>query len=380
MPIKGLSDAFTKPLLGRIGLGEVTEESASSRAHPENKPYFVINETEAYDNDQVIHTNDWLKKLKDIYGEKPTFLEGWFTCNDPNLFAPQYLKAYASNKLVCQGDGERACWYRDAVKLAQISRTTADLSEVDLDPSKDVPTFPPYYDFKANSSYRTCKFRNCKHFCAPGTKGRICRPIMELLIEIPRVSTFGVFKITTSSEATIKNLNNLVNEIQAQAERQGYTEGVTRVPLKIYKKRIHTQYKKEGTYIVDIQLHPEFIAQHQEEIENQRQSQMIYYGDTLKALPTVAETLDEAPVELVTPEFEIKEAKIETTLDGMLQNDQVLALFVELEAVTGKKFMPAKRKEAATKCSSIEELMGKLSEAIEKGKTKTETETKTKTK
>jgi len=369
--IKGLSDAFTMPLLGRIGLGEKTIASESGKEHPENRPYFVINESEDFEGNTVSHTNDWLSKLKTIYGEKPTYLEGWFPCDDSDVFAPQYLKAYAANKLVCMGDGEKACWYRDSVKLAQASRTPADLVESDIDTTQKAPMFPPFYDYKPNSVFRTCKFRDCKHFCAAGTRGKICRPVMEMLFVIPRVSQFGVFKITTSSEITIRNLNAMIRVTRDQAKKSGYEYGIQGVPLKIYKKRIATSYKKDGTYIVDIQMHPEFIAKYQDQIEDARQNQMVYYGEAIKALPLTEGYVHEAPKELVTPEYEIETAQRVQTVDDWLADPLVIELFATMETLSGKKIMPAKRRERASKCESLKELTDAMSAGIENLKAKT---------
>ena len=88
MPIKGLSEIRRLPRLGKIRLGIKVEEPRKN-PYPRATDYFVVPD-----------------EIKESVGDKPKQLQIMFPVEDPEMFAPQYLKCYSFTQgLVCRGDG-----------------------------------------------------------------------------------------------------------------------------------------------------------------------------------------------------------------------------------------------------------------------------------
>ncbi len=77
MPIKGTSELVRMPRLGKIHLGIKVEREGKS-SYPKPTDYFVCP-----------------PEVQAIFGKEPKSLEIMFPCDDPELFASQYLRCYS---------------------------------------------------------------------------------------------------------------------------------------------------------------------------------------------------------------------------------------------------------------------------------------------
>jgi hypothetical protein len=360
--IHGLSNNLSLPILGQIRLGIKSE-----KGWPETVPYFVINPNEQLidrrgnpvmgaDGLPVMKENPYLKTIIEIYGEKPTSLEGWFPVSDIDMIAPQYLKAYVGKekrRLICKGDGRIAGWNPNAAQeMTQYSKadlTVEDLIQGDL---------PPFVN-QEKTVLRKCKFKNCKHYFSEQNPKGFCRPTMDLIFVLPRVCPYGCFRVTTSSEISINNINSCFTIIENIARSSGIKTGVANAPLRIFRRQVRLE--KGTQYILDIQPYTEFFKDFGAELSAPDKQYLGVDPYKLLDVQTIAD-IDYHP----SPDVVVPEEIIEESLENM---PEIVVLFDEYEKATETKIMPAKRRILAKKYPVFETLKNKLLEEIEKNKT-----------
>lgn len=244
MPIKDLSNLTTLPRLGKIHLGikvdakcpkcgwEGLSEGADhcplcsgklqhkKGAYPRATDYFVVPE-----------------ELAKIVGERPSELDIMFPVDSPEIFAPQWLRAYSMTQgLVCIGDGETSRRKVDKATGAMASHETEQWEwreGLDCDP-------------------QTCP----EYICKPPR----CRRVMNLMVLLPQVPGLGVWQIDTSSFYSIRNINSMVRLLQSLTGRCSF------IPLKLClgpiqvspsgqkQKRVHIMYVKNEMTLAQIAL------------------------------------------------------------------------------------------------------------------------------
>lgn len=167
MPIEGVSNVIRLPRLGKIRLG-IKVEKPEKAPYPQATDHFVVP-----------------PKVQEVYGEKPTELDIMFPCEDPEIFAQQWLRAYSKTQgLVCIGDGATCRRKVDIDTGAMASHETKEWVWKD-----DLPCNP-----------QDCPEYMMKH----------CRRVMNLQFILPHVPGLGVWQIDTSSFYSILNINSMI--------------------------------------------------------------------------------------------------------------------------------------------------------------------------
>lgn len=178
MPIENLSTRVRIPRLGKIHLG--VKSTTTKDGHPVEYPtatdYFVVPD-----------------EVKEVYGEQPKELDIMLPTEDPELFAPQYLKAYSlSQGLICRGNGVKA------------------MRKIDLSTGAIVDSKSASWDWREVS----CDPQECELYMK-----KSCRQIMNLLFLLPKVPGLGVYQVDTSSYHSIININSMVRLLKGVVGR-----------------------------------------------------------------------------------------------------------------------------------------------------------------
>jgi len=174
MPIENLSNRVRLPRLGKIHLG--IKDKVTKEGHPIEYPkptdYFVCPD-----------------EVKEVYGDEPKELDIMLPAEDPELFAPQYLKAYSmSQGLICRGDGVKAT------------------RKIDLKTGAVADSKTGAWDWREV----TCNPQECEIY-----EKKWCRQIMNLLVLLPKVPGLGIYQVDTSSYHSIVNVNSMVKLMKA---------------------------------------------------------------------------------------------------------------------------------------------------------------------
>jgi hypothetical protein len=164
MPIKNLSDVRRLPRLGKIALGvkkTTNKEGKPCAPYPTECDYFVCPD-----------------KVKAVFGDKPKELRIMFPVSNTEVFFQQWYKCYGASALKCKGDGEKAfTWDEENGGM------------------KEVP---------------------CP---CPELAGGGCKQIGTLQFLLPEVPGMGVWQVTTSSKASIIDVNSSLDFIRAVCGR-----------------------------------------------------------------------------------------------------------------------------------------------------------------
>jgi len=170
MPIDGISDRPGLPRVGKIHLGIMAPNKNTEGVHPEAVDYFVFPES-----------------IRKVVGEKPKVLDIQFPVDDRALFAPQYLKCYASSQgLVCFGDGKTATRKIDVKTEAIAGKNTTDWVRKPV---------------------------TCDRAICPQYQNGECHPAMSLYFCLLSVPGVGVWQLDTRSTNSMRNINNTVDII-----------------------------------------------------------------------------------------------------------------------------------------------------------------------
>jgi hypothetical protein len=177
MPIKGVSEVRRLPRLGKIRLGIKVEEPRKN-PYPRATDYFVVPD-----------------EIKEYIGDKPKQIQIMFPVEDPEVFAPQYLKCYSFTQgLICRGDGVRSTRKVDVFTGAIANHTTVQWE------FKDVNCDPETCPEAIGDLERSIKPQ--------------CRRVMNLLFVLPSVPGLGVWQLDTSSFFSIVNINSCLDVIR----------------------------------------------------------------------------------------------------------------------------------------------------------------------
>jgi len=222
MPIKGLSEIRRLPRLGKIRLGIKVEEPRKN-PYPRATDYFVVPD-----------------EIKESVGDKPKQLQIMFPVEDPEMFAPQYLKCYSFTQgLVCRGDGVNC--------VRKVDVATGDIAS----------HITEQWEFEEMS----CNPDTCPQ--AIGDPERSikpqCRRVMNLLFVLPHVPGLGVWQLDTSSFFAIVNINSCLDVIRGLC---GRISGIPLMlsleprevtPPRIKKKTVQVLHLRSNLKLTDLQ-------------------------------------------------------------------------------------------------------------------------------
>ena len=171
-PIQGLSNVVRLPRLGHIRLGTKEISQRTGNPYPVSTDYFIVPD-----------------KVKEVYGEKPRELNIMFPLDDPQEFAPQWLKCYSLTQgLVCRGDGLVAQRKIDLHTGAIANHSTEEW---------EMRKYP-------------CEPQDC-----PEYQEKRCRRLMSLQFCLPEVEGLGVWQINTTSRNSILNINSTLKMVSS---------------------------------------------------------------------------------------------------------------------------------------------------------------------
>ena len=197
MPIKEITSKRRLPRQGKLRLGIMKISPKSKKEYPSEAGQFIIDPEG--DKAEAIKT-----EFTRIYGPEPRTIDIMFPVSDPEVFFPQWYKAYKGKKgagyLACKGDGETA------IKMG-------DAGMVDC----------------------KCKGEDCPEYI-----GKKCRRVAILQVLLPMLSGIGVYQISTTSRNSIINLNSSVDYISALCGR------IAMIPLKLTLTKQDVQMPGSG--------------------------------------------------------------------------------------------------------------------------------------
>jgi hypothetical protein len=214
-PIKDISDIRRIPRLGKIHLGVKIGEGRGS--YPQATDYFVVPAT-----------------IMQYVGDKPKSLKIMFPSDNPDDFAPQWLKCYSfSQKLVCKGDGFLCRRKVDTLTGDFASHTTEE------------------WIFQEGL---LCEPDDC-----PKYQEKQCRRVMNLQFFMHEVPGLGLWQLDTTSIYSIININSSLDLIKKLCGRLRMIPLVLSLepqevePLGQKKKLVHILHLRSDIKLVDIQ-------------------------------------------------------------------------------------------------------------------------------
>lgn len=176
-PIRGVSEVRHLPRLGKFHLG-IKIEKPGKHPYPSPTDYFVVPD-----------------EIKQYVGDKPKTLSIMFPTDNPEDFAPQYLKLYSLTQgLVCRGDGIKCRRKIDKETGLVADHTTQEWVFTEM----------------------TCDPDHCPEMVGdPDQNIRPqCRRVMNLMFALPHVPGLGVWQLDTSSFYSIVNVNSCLDVIR----------------------------------------------------------------------------------------------------------------------------------------------------------------------
>jgi hypothetical protein len=216
-PIKGESDILRPVRIGKIRLGLMIQEPGK-KPHPKATNYFVVPDS-----------------IKQYTGPEPKTLKIMFPTDNPEEFAPQYLKLYHTTQgLVCKGDGTVSRRKVDMATGAVADHNTQEWTWRDM----------------------TCNKETCPEYL----KGD-CRRNMNLMFLMPDVPGIGVWQLDTSSFWSHVNVNSCIELIRSFTRKTpddpGHIRGIPLV-LSLEAKEVTPPGQKKKTVQV-LQLRSDAI-------------------------------------------------------------------------------------------------------------------------
>lgn len=179
-----MEQAMRWPRLGKIGLGVKKTSEKTGREYPAEVDYFVLDEPgdEAPQIAKAMYA-----KFREVYGEKPKFLNVVLPCEDRLSWFPQALKCYGGNgRLKCIGNG------------AGVAQREKSLFPANEQAGKIEGQLYDWFD--------------CP--CDLLENGE-CKRMGNLMVILPDVCAFGVWQIDTSSFHSIRNVNSEIELVRA---------------------------------------------------------------------------------------------------------------------------------------------------------------------
>ena len=215
MPIESISNLVRLPRLGKIHLGVKVEQPGKS-PYPKATDYFVCP-----------------PEVTAVFGEKPTELDIMFPSENPENFAPQWLRAYSLTQgLICIGDGISAKGRFDTATGTLAGRDTQ------------------HWEWRDGL---TCDPQEC-----PEYEKKRCRRVLNLLVFLPSVPGIGCYQIDSSSFYSIININSMIQMLKATLGRCSMIPltlalgPIEVTPEGMAKKTVYVMHIKKNVKLADL--------------------------------------------------------------------------------------------------------------------------------
>jgi len=302
MAIQSIAKRDNPPVIGTIRLGAKVK-TASGGERPDNTSYFVL-----HDAPQVIP----------VYGDMPGEIDICFPSDDLDAAVPTWLK-----------------WWRPGAKGADGKAISGILRCRGDGPDENgKPGTALYYD-KTDPKTGEVPTRPCLGERCPDWNdargNRQCKPNMQIYAFLPKVSPYGVFKISTTSWTTIKSLYDQLTWLKKLNH-----DKIRGIPFKLAKvQKSWKTYDKNGNE----QKRTQWVVvikplEDQKEIDAMRHSvNLLSQAPVTWSAPP---ELSEVPIEDV-PYIEAGDASEKLSLAEQVAADpEVQAGFAALSAALGE--------------------------------------------
>ena len=228
MPVEGISSVRRLPRLGIVRLGEKAE-TAGGKEYPKKLDHFNLKDAPG---------------VAEVFGAKPKVLEIMLPHEDPEVFFPQWRKAYGkSSGLFCKGDGKIASRVRFGVSDGKPRfEGDKDFKPAGYAFDPDGEKFIKSQGLKVEVGARfdlPCLGAEC-----PLTKAKTCKPLGQLMFLLPKVPGVGIFQISTGSFNSLVDVNSYVEIVRGIAGR------VSMIPLtlSLVPKKVTVNGKSTGIF------------------------------------------------------------------------------------------------------------------------------------
>ena len=218
MAIVGWSEVRYFPRKGKIHMGE---RDAQGTPHPTD--YFVTDDP----------------KIHEVYGEEPRLLHVRAPVNDIDRVCNQSLQCYSAQRRWCEGTG---------VVAQRVIEDGSGYEEI------------------------ACPYQECQYYRVK--KGRSCREMSMLQVILPKVASWGVYQIDTSSYYGSQNVRGMLEHVQAAL---GTILGVT-MTLEIVEKNVLAGDQRRTVRVLWLD-----VPMPLEELERQR-AHMLPAGQQIQGL------------------------------------------------------------------------------------------------
>ncbi|MDP9729317.1 hypothetical protein ACOJUR_15475 [Alicyclobacillus tolerans] len=270
MPIKGRSDIYRVPRVGKIHLGVKKVSDKSGHEYPSAVDYFVVKADDTTSEAAA-------QAFQSVYGDKPREITICFPSDDPDQFFPQWLSSYRSvggrYELFCRGDGEVA--YR--------------------------------VDGQGGRVQMPCAYQDC-----PLYQEKKCKELGQLQFFLPEVPGIGCWQLDTTSYHTTVNLNSSIQMLRA------LTGGAIKmIPLKlrVIPKVVSPEGKPKTVFVLQLGIDDLKLT------DFLKQKPLIGAAPVVEPIPE-----DELPEDLFLADQVVGGEKAEPTLlvvaDKRLKQDQ----------------------------------------------------------
>ena len=226
--IDGISSVRRLPRLGVIRLGEKATTDGG-KEYPKKLEYFNLKDAPG---------------VAAVFGAKPKSIEIMLPHEDPEVFFPQWRKAYGkSSGLFCKGDGKIASRVRFGIADGK-PRFDGDTKP----PAKGHMFDPDGEKFIKENGLQVAVGARYDLPCLAGecpfTKSKTCKPMAQFMFLMPSVPGVGVFQISTTSFNSMVDLNSYIEIVRGIAGR------VSMIPLKLslVPKKVTVNGKSTGIF------------------------------------------------------------------------------------------------------------------------------------
>lgn len=323
MPIQRIEQQIELPVLGRIRLG-VRKTTEKGTSYPTTVEHFVLTDA---------------PEVEKVYGPDPKELDIMFPSDDFEVIMPTWLKWYGEGvrdkegnviggKLLCYGDG----------------------------PKTDGTPGKAHYLAKRDPVTRVVPCRDCLAELCPDWKNgkgqQQCKQTMQVFCMLPRVSHYGVYRIDTTSWASIRSFKSQLDWVKS------FNRGIVKaMAFKIVREETPTKFfDKDGNekmgrqYIMYLKPNEEFGQKWGMDV--QKKLEATFNAGKTFMLPS-GEAAIEAPMEDHYPVIEGSAAQSlpaaaqapdpVMVAEALIADPEVSSLFDQLEKWSGKQFAKKSR-------------------------------------